>query len=108
MLFIFEVLDGYFKEFLEYLVEICVKWLDVVSFVSNVFIEFVLNIIGDKEDSSEWMCYFVVLLLFVVLVVNFLVLDFVDVDFLMKCILWYWIVFLLILIEVLLSWSVLI
>lgn len=91
-LFTPEVLDGYFKELLEYLAEICVKWPDVASSVSNVLTEFVLNITGDKEDSSEWMRYPAVPSLLAALAANFPALDSADADSLTKCILRHWIV----------------
>lgn len=64
VVFILEVFDGYFIEFFGYLVDIFGKWLNIMIFVSNVFMEFVLNVIEEFEGSSDgfvrWMCYFVV------------------------------------------------
>lgn len=41
-------------EFVGYLVDIFVRWLDVIIFVSNVFIDFILNFLEGSEDGIEF------------------------------------------------------
>lgn len=93
-LFTPDVLDGYFKELLDYLADVCVKWPDVASSVSNVLTEFVLNITEEKEDSSEstrWMRFPAMRSLLAALASNFPALDSADADILTKCVLRHWI-----------------
>lgn len=91
-LFTSEVFDGYFRELLEYLAAICVKWPDVASSVSIVLTGFVLNITEEKEDGLRWMRYPAIRSLLAALASNFPALDSADADSLAKCILRHWIV----------------
>lgn len=94
VVFTSEVFDGYFTEFLGYLVDISGKWPNTTISVSNVLTEFVLNVTEESEGSSDgsvrWMRYPAVRSLLLALASNFPGLDSADADSLANCILRDW------------------
>lgn len=87
-----KVFDGYFRELLEYLAAICVRWPEVTGFVSSILTGFVKNITEDGSESGSWIRYPAVRSLLAALALNFPALEFADACSLAKCILQHWIV----------------
>lgn len=94
VLFSPEVFDGYFKELLEYLADVSVRWPRTVSSVSIALTDFVLNVTEESEQNSEgsarWMRYPAVRSLLTALASNFAALDSADAESLANCILRDW------------------